>query len=335
MLGVIKNGRLVKSGRSWLAAVVAAVVSVLAGCPAAALASSPVPDWTKQAPANHPPRVFAGATAYDAATRTVVLFGGFGGNGPEHRLGATWTWDGTTWTRQHAATSPSARSDTAMAYDAATGTVVLYGGYGGTGPVGGTWTWDGTTWTKQAPATSPTPLWEAAMAYDPATGTVVLFGGGNKAGGYPDATWTWNGTTWTKQAPATSPPICACKMQMVYDAATGTVDLLQGSTVWTWDGSTWTQQHPATSPPARTDAAAAYDAATATVVLFSGMSSQGRALDDTWTWDGSTWTQQHPATSPPFRTDAVMAYDAATGTVVLLGGLDRKGGILHDTWTWG
>ena len=64
--------------------------------------------------------------AYDAATGTVVLFGG-DGSAPA-RLGGTWTWDGTTWTKQHPATSPPARSGASMAYDAATGTVVLFGG---------------------------------------------------------------------------------------------------------------------------------------------------------------------------------------------------------------
>ena len=41
-----------------------------------------------------------------------------------------------------------------MAYDAATGTVVLFDGPIGSGN-GGTWTWDGSNWSKQAPATRP------------------------------------------------------------------------------------------------------------------------------------------------------------------------------------
>ena len=64
-----------------------------------------------------------------------------------------------------------------MAYDAATGTVVLFGGDGSSGDLGDTWTWNGTTWTEQTPATSPPARESATMAYDAATGTVVLFGG--------------------------------------------------------------------------------------------------------------------------------------------------------------
>jgi hypothetical protein len=67
-----------------------------------------------------------------------VLFGGIGLSGGF--LGGTWTWDGTTWTKQHPATSPQGRAAAAMAYDAATGTAVLFGGGNG-GSFGDTWIW--------------------------------------------------------------------------------------------------------------------------------------------------------------------------------------------------
>ena len=66
-----------------------------------------------------------------------------------------------------------------MAYDAATGNVVLFGGNNGSSALRDTWTWDGATWTKQAPATRPPAREFASMAYDAATGNVVLFGGEN------------------------------------------------------------------------------------------------------------------------------------------------------------
>jgi len=81
------------------------------------------------------------------------------------------------WTQQHPAVRPSARVAQSMAYDAATGTVVLFGGGPTHGVIGDTWTWDGTTWTQQAPAAHPSARAEGAMAYDAATGTAVLFGG--------------------------------------------------------------------------------------------------------------------------------------------------------------
>src|ERR1700719_986653 len=59
---------------------------------------------------------------------------------------------GLSWTRQAPASSPPARSGASMAYDAATGTVVLFGGGGANSSLSDTWTWDGATWTQQHPA---------------------------------------------------------------------------------------------------------------------------------------------------------------------------------------
>ncbi len=84
----------------------------------------------------HPPARYRAAMAYDAATGTIVMFGGYG----TRRLGGTWTWDGSTWTKQAPATSPTAREGESMAYDAATGTIVMFGGNGTRGNyLGDTW----------------------------------------------------------------------------------------------------------------------------------------------------------------------------------------------------
>ena len=81
--------------------------------------------------------------AYDAATGTIVLFGG----AASRLLRDTWTWDGSTWTKQAPATSPPARSAASMAYDAATGTIVLFGGAARRPP---RWHLD-LGWLRQAP----------------------------------------------------------------------------------------------------------------------------------------------------------------------------------------
>ena len=181
--------------------------------------------WTQRHPAAHPPARFDASMAYDAATGNVVLFGGGSNDGGCCKLGGTWVWDGTTWTQRHPATSPPARSLASMAYDAATGNVVLFGGVGRDGGASGdTWVWDGTTWTQQHPATSPPARAAASMAYDAATGNVVLF---SARFGVPGDTWAWDGTTWTQQHPATSPPR-RFDASMAYDAATGNVVLFGG-----------------------------------------------------------------------------------------------------------
>lgn len=58
-----------------------------------------------------------------------------------------------TWTQQHPATSPPGRFGASMAYDRATGDMVLFGGLGDAGgllgSLGDTWTWNGTTWAQE------------------------------------------------------------------------------------------------------------------------------------------------------------------------------------------
>jgi hypothetical protein len=100
---------------------------------------------------------------------------------------------GPDWTKQAPATSPPARSFASMAYDAATGDIVLFGGDSSQGIFGDTWTWDGSTWTKQAPTAHPSARSRAAMAYDAATHDIVLFGGTNLRATFGD-TWTWGGS---------------------------------------------------------------------------------------------------------------------------------------------
>jgi hypothetical protein len=263
----------------------------------------------------------------------------FGGNGNSGNLGDTWTWNGTTWTQLFPATSPSIRYGASMAYDPATGQLVLFGGAHPESTFGDTWTWNGTTWTQLFPATSPSPRFGASMAYDPATGQLVLFGGFVVRGSVPFAdTWTWNGTTWTQLSPVTSPSP-RFDASMAYDPATGQMVLFGGGSssgalgdTWIWNGTTWTQLSPATSPSARDLASMAYDPATGQLVLFGGGSSSDVPFGDTWTWNGATWTQLSPTTSPLARYDASMAYDPATGQLVLFGG-DGDGGLLADTWT--
>ena len=172
------------------------------------------------------------------------MFGGTHKIGPSHYLAGTWVWDGSNWTQQSPATSPPARFGAAMAYDTATGNVVMFSGYSSSLLLSDTWVWDGSNWTEQSPATSPAARWGAPMVYDAATGKVVMFGGFDIATGTNDFadTWVWDGSTWTKQAPATSPS-ARYEASMAYDAATGNVVLFGGlngagvsplNDTWTW-----------------------------------------------------------------------------------------------------
>ncbi len=246
--------------------------------------------WAEQSPTSSPSARAGAAMAYDAGNSMVVLFGGFvNNNGTGSFRNDTWEWNGTNWTSVGGrGAAPSARDDASMAYDAATGTVVLFGGIGAGGSVADTWSWNGTSWTQLSPGTSPSARNQAPMAYDSSTSDIVLFGGTGSTGPLGD-TWVWDGTTWAKASPAASPSARIAPDSMDYDTATGNMVLFGGydgtnylADTWGWNGSTWTQQLPGTSPPARDADTTAYDPASTNIVLFGG----GAATDlaDTWVY---------------------------------------------------
>ncbi len=195
----------------------------------------------------------------------------FGGNQAGTVFRGTWTRTGTTWTHQHPAQSPSARTGAAIVWDPATRQLLLYGGstrpYTEGGFLGDTWTWTGTTWRHLHPAVSPPARHNADIFFDPASRKVMLFGGYD--GAYLGDTWAWNGTTWTQLHPTASPAERDSE-SLAYDAVTKTAILFGGfnssagrlSDTWSWNGTTWTQLHPVTSPGVVTTAwQAAYDPA--------------------------------------------------------------------------
>ncbi len=281
-------------------------------------------DWTELHPTVHPPRQVKGesAMAYDARTKNVVLVVPAIPLNPLHRDSVilqhvqsrkaataflerlypktqTWTWNGTRWTELHPSANPRVSLGASMAYDAATGDVVLVGL---TAHGLETWTWNGVTWTQQHPTKSPSGRTMFAMAYDPQVREVLLFGGvrGNFYWDIPvpGDTWAWNGTNWTELHPSVSPP-ARYVASMAYDPQIRALVLFGG-----------------TSGTSETE-------------FFLGPQ---QVFGDTWAWKGANWIRLHPSVSPPPRSGASMAYDAATKSLVLFGG-DGPYHSLPDTWT--
>jgi hypothetical protein len=82
--------------------------------------------------------------AFDAAAGHALLFGGGDESGV---LRDTWTWNGKNWTQQHPSTTPPARCDMSITYDATRAKIVVFGGVNHDyDPIGDTWTWNGRTW---------------------------------------------------------------------------------------------------------------------------------------------------------------------------------------------
>lgn len=256
--------------------------------------------WTKHTPATSPSARTGASMVYDPATKQLLLFGGGATpSGPFN--GDTWTWDGTTWTQLHPATSPPGREFGDVVYDAATKTVVLFAGWHGS-YLDDTWSWNGTNWTQLSPAASPSGRDSDDFVYDPATGTAILFGGFRGTGYVPGDTWSWDGTTWTQLNPPASPGKDVFAWQGAYDAASGQLLLFGGDIgktkpsldgTWQWTGTTWTQLSPATSPPGRGYGSMTYDPGTKQVILTGGRSTGTTTTypTTTWAWTGSTWSQ--------------------------------------------
>jgi len=101
-----------------------------------------------------------------------------------------------------------------------------------------------------------------------------------------------------------------------------------------WNGTVWTRVS-STGPSARFGAGIAYDMKHGEVVLFGGVDSTNRKLNDTWLWNGERWRRAEGTRPPPPRSEGYLAYDEKRGVVVLFGGEGAATvPTLGDTWEW-
>ncbi len=253
-------------------------------------------NWQQVSAAGPAPRTFP-CMAYDSHRRCVVLFGGnhvlFGTeNDNDTFLADTWEWDGKRW-HEIKTTTPSARAEACMVYDAARKRTVLFGGYrvsdGKMLRLGDTWEWDGKTW-KQVSTSGPSARNGATMTYDPIRQRVILFGGNGPSG----QTWEWDGKRWSEVKPVVAEG--RFNGSMAYDAARQKIIRFGGwngetrvSETLTFDGTTW-QRLDVAGPEARNHTAMVYDSKRKRIVLFGGHDGE-RVFGDTWEWDGNKWSR--------------------------------------------
>jgi len=245
------------------------------------------------------------------------------------------------WTKLSPATSPSARSYPAMAYDPVSKKVVLFGGYGAGGFLNDTWTFNGKTWTKVKTPVTPPVRYMSSMGFDKRSGKLVMFGGLYSTGLRRD-TWLWDGatSTWTQIQMKPSPPAAAGPM-LFSDPHSGGAIMFGGFNIfktipnlhdtWRWTGTTWRKLHPATSPYGRGWGVATPDPLRKNVVVTGGNGDTIRT-DNTWTWDSKNWTQLFPATQIQQVIGAGSAFDADLKMVVVFGGF--AGNDINQTWSW-
>lgn len=297
-------------------------------------------------PGASPPARGYHAMAYDAARKKLVLFGGW--DGADVITDETWTYDGTTWTKESPAHVPPARGEQAMAYDAKNGEVVMFGGNVSPGvDLNDTWVWNGTDWTDKKPVDAPSNRSWVRMAWDDENQNLVLYGGSIPKGNtepsiHYDDTWTWNGTNWKLESPAANPGTRSAHA-MVWDPIRKRVVLFGGNNdvafkndVHAWNGTTWEPIATSAGPGVRSYHSMAFDPTSSSILIYGGGPSVA-AGDDFWSLAGATWTKMPLSagtSAPAQRAFGTIGFHADSKRVVLMGGVSSlTGAYLADAWT--
>ncbi|MCI4343979.1 MAG: PKD domain-containing protein [Thermoplasmata archaeon] len=179
--------------------------------------TSPLPSWNL-------------GVAYDNATRSVILVGGFLGNYSNQN--ATWAFQGGQWTAVPAATLPPPLRAPGLLYDPTISSLLLYGGMGNLGPLNETWTFANGTWTQLFPASTPPALWDTAAFFDGGSGLPIVFGGytGYVGSYYPArGTWGYIAGSWTNiSASVSGSPSLRGAARVAWDPNTNSTLLFGG-----------------------------------------------------------------------------------------------------------
>lgn len=253
--------------------------------------------WNITSESNLSPPIdwFTEAT-WDAADGYLVSYGG--DNFVSTNLNATQTFEGGNWALpKTGGVSPGPLDGPALAYDPASGQVVMYGGYASYSPfvyTNATFTYSAGGWSSAHLNPSPPAPTAASMVYDADLGGVVLFGGYNNS----------------------------------VPSGTSLLDDL-----WVYKGGEWTALPDMNPPSARTWASVAYDPGRHELVLYGGVTASYSCLGDTWTYNG-TWSHVLTASGPSPLFGTELVYDPDLGGAVLLGGETCKGVANHQIWTF-
>lgn len=250
------------------------------------------------------------------------------------------------WHQPTPGTSPSVRSNPAMAYNPVTQRTLLFGGAPAFGtPMRDTWSYDGLTWTALTPAASPTGRAQATMVWDSTRNVAVLYGGGNTSffgGPSIDQTWEYDGATWTRITTVNSPGGLALHASaydpirqkvVVYGGLPNSFFPIDSDQTWEYDGVDWTLVNTATNPGPREGSVMVWDGAR--ILMWGGIDVQGGAQsNDVWAYNGTNWSiVPASGTAPVARSRPTVGFDSARGVMVVYCGADFVNGTLYnETW---
>ncbi len=296
--------------------------------------------WSLILTATEPSPRWGAAMDYDAASGTVILFGGT--NGVTY-FNDTWSYSGGVWTNLGLTHAPSPRAFASMSYDAnvVDNYTVLFGGLAGSTYFGGTWEFHHGAWTNLTAlvlGTPPPAMGGSGMDYDNHIGQVVLFGGIG-AGGYDSVTYQYKNLTWSVLT--TTGPSAVAYPGLAYDRAATELVLFGGYNGASYSGQTWVMTNETWSGPLATSGPSARDGASMVfdglhkdfyVVQWGGYSGGGVYASDTWTFNATRWSEATPGGHPPALSGASLVYVASSDYAILFGGFT---GSLYSNATWG
>lgn len=273
----------------------------------------------------------------------------FGGRDALGLQRATYTLDGTAWTRQFSTLNPIERDGHQVVLDAQ-GRNVLFGGRNPAGTVlSDTWHYANGQWSFLQPSQSPPARHRHAMASDRVTDRTYVFGGLDASGQPLGDFWCWDGTDWTPVQTSSNPP-ARSGHGMAFDADRRVLVLYGGrdaqglrSDVWEWDGTRWVDVSETQRPGGRHGVQLAFDSDRGKLVLFGGRDSS-RFLNDTWdarsevaatteSWARVVRNDAGPTPAP--RNSGAFAFRPGSGAL-LFGGLvsASPATAAGDTWIW-
>ena len=212
--------------------------------------------WSEDRTPTQPPVTPQAAMTFDAADGYVILEVAVDESNISTTILVPYTWsfsDGI-WTNRtlESSTTPPARYDAGLAFDAKDGYVVLFGGYAYCPPVTGgvcsfndTWSYLNGVWTNISGGSSPRARSGFGMVYDPQGDDILLFGGFTSGGAEYDDWWVFSSGVWTQKT----------NLSATHPSPRGTAHLT--------------------------------DVPSVGVLLFGG--SSGRYLNDTWSYSNGTW----------------------------------------------
>jgi len=243
-----------------------------------------------------------GMFVYDERADSFILFGGWHeeANGTYTRLDDTWLFSlqSTTWTERRPTLSPSARSDSEVAYNPLVDTVLLIGGFSGSAYLGDIWSYTpgNNTWSPRPAAVEPSPRADGRLVYIAGQDRFILFGDNDYSG--PNHAFHHLADTWT----------------------------------YTWNSNVWKPLILKDGPSARDYPMFAFDPVTK-LALITGGYGNGTILNDLWAFDTTidSWVDLSTPISPPPRFAATGGFDRMNHVLVLFSGLANTG-LLADTW---